>query len=483
MLLDAVPYDEYAAQSMQRRRVGAIRSFIRLIEDKLGARVLFDRRRFMLGKPQLEEVGRFVEQLKERGVITYIGRVEQYPDEPPFRFWSGLCGDPGQCPVGGTSGDDDESALMASLAEALERYTWLTQTDYFSHPLRATVQEMRHHKPFIAPEAFVSFSVQQREAHQHLQLGPNATYQWIRGRSLVSGKNIYVPAQTVSAAIGPRGASGSEPLIRAQTTIGLATWPTAAGARLSGALEVIEREAYMVMWFNQFTLPKVSLERPSLERPSLARLVERCRRYGLVVHAVRMITDAPTHAVCVILEDTSGVAPRFAFGLKAHRSLAYTVEKALMEALRARSAYRRFFLSDAHYQWSPGTPTDKIGHRDRVYYWGDERNAPRLQFLIQGEEREEPRAVWEDDSEEAHLERVLAWCKSNSYECVSVSLGTSAVNPTKLHIEMVVMPDLQPTHLTEWTRHLGGTRLKTVPQQFGYTPRATPFIDEPHPFS
>jgi hypothetical protein len=193
-----------------------------------------------------------------------------------------------------------------------------------------------------------------------------------------------------------------------------------------------------------------------------------------------MPTDAPTHAVCVVVEDESGHAPRFALGLKAHRSLALTVEKALIEALRARRNYRTHFLNGG--TWDPTTPVDEIGHEERLYYWGDPENAPRLQFLIAGKEETMQPSAWEDDTTEEHLSRVIGWCRENALECVSVSMGASAINPTPWHVEMVVMPDLQPVYLSEGMREFGGTRWKSVAQKLGYDAREVPFIDGPHPY-
>jgi hypothetical protein len=56
------------------------------------------------------------------------------------------------------------------------------------------------------------------------------------------------------------------------------------------------------------------------------------------------------------------------------------------------------------------------------------------------------------------------------------------MNVSPWHIEMVVIPELQPIHYSEDLPHIGGARLSEIPTRFGYTPR-TPFIEEPHPFA
>jgi ribosomal protein S12 methylthiotransferase accessory factor len=270
-----------------------------------------------------------------------------------------------------------------------------------------------------------------------------------------------------------------EPHVRNQNTIGLATWPTQIGARLAGAMEVIEREAYMIMWLNQLVLPRINLQPLCDEHPSLAKLIETCARYRMRVHAIRMLTDVPTHAVCVVLEDLSGHAPRFAVGLKANRSLVYAIEKSINEALRARRGYRNYFMQGN--TWDASTPVADIGHRERLYYWGAKPEG--LDVLISGAEETVPHMPWDNDTSEQHYDRIIQWCAQKGFECVSVALTRSPSNPTPFHIEMVALPDLVPTHLRENERAFGAERIRSVPEAFGYQPLDEPFTDSPHPFS
>jgi ribosomal protein S12 methylthiotransferase accessory factor len=477
MLIDGVRFDDAAPKSSWSRGVSG---FLAFIERKLGISALFDKRRIPFGRLDLSEPLQIASKLFDNGVIERYGpAAEDFPDEPPIRLWSCRLNDTEHIYAAGASVDDDKAAFTAALAESLERYIWTMQRDYFRTPVRATTRELAARAPLIAPERFAGFSEEQRSQDPRLALRFDAAYLWIRGTSLVTGKPTYVPAQQVSAAYRSFGSAAGEPLIRKLITNGLATWPTEAGARLAGALECIEREAYMVMWFNQLTLPRANLSSLRKRSASLDTIVARCEKYRLKVHIVPLLTDAPTHVACAVIEDESPLGPRFVLGLKSHRSLARAAEGAILEALRARRFTRR---DEPEKYYDPEKSVDRIGHRGRVYYWAIPEHAKHLEFLVKGELKEVPEAAWEHDTIEQQLKRVVDWCRSNNYEFVSIPLGGSKKNPTRWYIEMVVMPELQPTHLTEEFRHLGGTRLKSVPEKFGYTPRATPFIERPHPY-
>jgi thiazole/oxazole-forming peptide maturase SagD family component len=368
---------------------------------------------------------------------------------------------------------------MAALAEALERYLWFTQEDYFVHPIQATEKEIARTGAYVPLAAWAGFSEEQRKGDPARTLRPDARYLWIKARSLISGKLVYVPAQLMSGKRSRENQQHREPLIRYANTNGLATWPTKVGAHIAGIAELIERESYMVVWLNQLTLPRIDLTARAINDPLLTRALADCKRYRLKVHAVRMVTDAPIHPVYVILEDESTLAPRFTIGLNAHRSLNRAVLKAITEALRARRGYRIYFAAGNTYDLN--TPVDKIGHRDRLYYWGN--HAENLEFLIRGPVVTLPESPWERETDDAYFVRLMQWCTSEHLDCLAISLGDSKKNPTPLHIEMVAIPQLAPTYLREPERAFGSERLRSLAIKCGYAPRAQPFIDHPHPFS
>lgn len=242
-------------------------------------------------------------------------------------------------------------------------------------------------------------------------------------------------------------------------------------------LELVERDAYMVMWLNQLTLPRLDLDDVSARYPSVAPLIDYLARYGLVVHIIPLLTDAPTHALCAVIEDRSGQAPRFSVGLKAHRFLPHALEKAVGEALRARAPMRAPSPEAAH------KDVHDIGHYDRLDYWAAPDNARKLEFMVAGETRPIEQKPWESDTEEQHYARMVAWLRQSGMEGVSVPLTRSRKNVSGLHIEMTLIPALQPVHLSEKAFAQGGERWRRVPQMFGFEARDEMFTAEPHPFA
>ncbi len=481
MLRDVEPFERvWRTLRGDSLGVNAIVSFVQFLEEKFGAQMFYDVSR--LPSPETSDLLEIAERMREAGILLSYGRSHRASDEPPLIQWNTRYREGDEGRAAGASVNDERQALVSALAESLERYLWWESSDYFQKPMVATVRQLEGRGTFTRPESFASFSDAQRQENPHLLITPERVYQWIRGYSFIHKGPVWIPAQIVSPhqAAQRLVRSNMEPVIRQATTTGLATHPAREQALLSGALEIIERDAYMIMWLNQLTLPRVELESLARKRPSLRVLLERCRRYRLRPHVVRMLTDAPAHAFCAVVEDETDNQPRIAIGLKAHGDAATCAEKAIIEALRGRRGARNQLTTSAA---SDSTQSAPVGHYDRLAYWANNERSKKLDFLYAGPVEQLAPASWDEDSAQEHLDRIVQWCASNTYEFATVSLTKSAKNVTNWHIEMVVIPQLQPIHYMESRQYIGGSRLETVPRMLGYSPRTSMFTDEPHPFA
>lgn len=479
MILDGVPYEEVVLQSGENTAPRkAVIAFIRWLEKRLGVQVVYDRRRAFQGYVELAPEVELARRLIKANVIKAIYNFNFPPDLPGVKLWK--CRPTDWTPLyPGGAAVTHKAALVAGLAESMERYLWFTQKDYYKDPVEATEQEMAGRGvPYIPLSSFQSYSKEERARSARYELRSDAKYLWIKAQSLTQGREVYVPAQTVSAAWAQQR---KEPLIREYITTGLATWPTQAGARTAGFLEVVERDAYMITWLNQLSMPKVAVASLRGQNLELDRLVDQIERYRFKLHVVKLCTDAPAHAVSVIIEDTTDTAPKFSVGLKAHFNMAEAVYGALMEAIRANHSNRNYYRRGE--SWDTSFPEEDVGHVERVRYWSVPETAEHLRFLVLGKEELHTGGVWEHDTKEMYLERAIAWCKEKQYDLLCVPLGISKANVTPWYVEMTVVPQLTPTYLYEARRQTGSSRIQSVPLALGYSPRETPFVERPHPFA
>ncbi len=460
-----------------------IRAVISFIEKRLGGQFIYDRALLYGGKDELANLFEIAQVMQNAGIIISYGKTEDIADEPSIFEWYVAYGKHHHGRAGGMSLKSERDALIPALAEALERYLWSFTKDYFESPTNATYREISEKGTAIDPVRFAGYSREQRSARPELTITTDSSFLWIKAQNLILKKDIWVPAQIVSGSYGGSvRRTKSEPIIWTTITNGLATGPTRAFAQLNGTLELIERDAFMIMWLNKITLPRIDLEDLARVHDSIARLLSICNRYRLIVDAVRLATDAPAYAIYAIVRDISGNNPHITVGLKAHRDLAHAVEGAALEAIRMRKNVRSEIKHDPD-ETGGDKKAHNINHSERTHYWQKDNRPAELAWMYAGQFQKSAPEAWDNDSIEGHLARIIKWCATRGYSFATVPLGTKKNNPTEWHVEMVVIPELEPLHQDEHFQYHGTTRRAEVPALCGYTARMNPFIEEPHPFA
>ena len=140
-------------------------------------------------------------------------------------------------------------ARAASIGEALERYAATFVPDGLQTASAAELGDRA-----VAPESFALF-----HDRQHVPGFPFAPFtqstrlSFVEGCSLADGRPAFLPAQLVYLHYGR-----SEPPIGYPTSNGLACGPTLAEAVLAALLEVVERDAMMLVWANRLSLPRLT---------------------------------------------------------------------------------------------------------------------------------------------------------------------------------------------------------------------------------
>lgn len=474
-----VPFGETLLPEISRGSAflhDSVLSFVRAVERKTGGELLVDLSGAPGGNQALFPCTTLAHKLQKAGIITGLFSLRPFPDEPrtegfvaPFAVEE-VAGKAGRGGGGGWHFFDAHAACMSALAEALERYLWKYTGEYFVNERRARECDLPKGS-FVPLARFAGFSDRQRETLAGLKAQPGAEFLWIEGYSHVGRRRILVPAH-VASAFGESRPSKDAPLVRPTVTTGLATAATEEGALVAGALEVIERDAFMVTYLNKIPPPRIDLEALAEEHQSLRHVLEQFKRYRLEAYAFSLLTDSPVHVVGAAILDEHG-GPAFSMGAAARFELVPAIEKALSEALAGRYNIRARNL-----QVLPAPERFKI--EERVSYWARKEHAPRMRWITEGP-IEFPRKLSVPQTSKVKLEVLLSWCREKGYEFVSVDIGRSPRNPTDFSIQFVVIPELQPMHLIESHPCFGGARLAEVPRSLGLEP-ASELNAEPHPF-
>ena len=360
----------------------------------------------------------------------------------------------------GSGSGSARAARAAAIAEAVERYSacWFDDVD----AIVATAAELGDRA--VEPARFALFSERQHRSpgFPYARFTDETRVAWVSAVSLPERDRVLVPAQLVY--LGWTLRPGEERIAHA-TSNGLACGPTFSAAALSGLLELVERDAFMITW-------NARLSWPLLEWPDNLRLAAFERRFvrptGLRVSAVDL--SAFWRVPCVLgvaRSPLSGDAP-FGVGAGAALTVERAVEKAIDEAVRVRS-----WASALRAYGTPPPAREAIREFDEhIHYYAYEEHAAAADFLDASEERRDVSSI----PTVTAVESVRAY---------AVDVTAPDVRAAGLRVVKVVAPELCALDVVHACRFLGGRRLYDEPARLGMRARALredEINPDPHPF-
>ena len=142
-------------------------------------------------------------------------------------------------------------ALAAAIGEAAERYA----AAYIpaSHMIAATAAELGG--TAVDPASFALFDDAQYEqpGFHFRRFTPHTRVRWSPAFRLPGGEPAYVPTQLVHLLAD----SHDDTPVGYATSSGMACGATLEEAILSGLLELVERDAFLLAWYDRLSLPLV----------------------------------------------------------------------------------------------------------------------------------------------------------------------------------------------------------------------------------
>ncbi len=382
----------------------------------------------------------------------------------------------------GSGAIDWQRARVAAAGEALERYClglW-----HADNLVQASYDEVREHA--IAPESLTLFSDKQYAMpdFRYSLFSHDSQMSWVWGCSLVTKKPRLVPACCVYMPYQPQK---GEICIQGSITTGAAAGCSLEEAILSGMLEVIERDAFTIVWLNQLPAPQVDLG--TIKNPSLRQFLDRIYSSDLKLCLNYITTDIGVPVFLGLLEDEAGNQPVTAAGAAAHLdpevAVLKTVEEAVLTRDLAKILVQKERMSDS---FSLRAFEDLVDFNDHVllHAWDESLRGAR-DFLLNSPQSLALQDIPNRSSSDVleNIATCLEALSDKDTDVIVVDITTPDVEEAGFKVVKVVMPGLQPLNGNFNYRRLGGRRLYEVPKLLGYTEKTTQESDlnpYPHPF-
>jgi ribosomal protein S12 methylthiotransferase accessory factor len=414
------------------------------------------------------------------GIVRDVGELMRMPDDARLvrvgcRLADSLATVGARLEVHpGGSGTSRDEALAAALGETAERYsgTFVAECDL----VLGTASE-------LGPEAVDPARFALHSPAQYAQPGfpfrpftRETQVRWVRGFRLPDGEPALLPHQLVSLRFRHAAELG-ETAIGYTTSNGLACGATLEEAVLAGLLELTERDAFMIVWANRLSLPR-------LDWSAHAELAAHDARYlapsGLARAAIDLsaFMDVPT---------VLGVVRAGAVAVGA--ASAPTVEAAWRRALAeafAVHAWGRALAAEGRCSRRDDF-ADVERFDDHVRLYTDPRFAVHADFLDDADESRDIRSIppLEGGTPLGLIEALTGRLAARGVVAYCVEVTAPDVRAAGLRVAKVVAPELCALDAAHQGRFLGGRRLYEEAHALGL--RAEPLAPDdvnpyPHPF-
>jgi ribosomal protein S12 methylthiotransferase accessory factor len=365
-------------------------------------------------------------------------------------------------------------AIVRACGESIERYC-----SAFFDPMAlrlASEDELRAHGDrFVSVHDVYPFADWQyaSEGFPYARVD-GQRLRWVPGTSAVTGEEVWLPASCVyvpylfDAAV--------EPFTHMPISTGLAAGPTLDACIEKGILEILERDALMLVWYARTEAPRIDVDSCRGRDAAIDQLLEAQRPGGPTWHLSLLTLDVDVPVIGATLIDP-GRRPLTSFGISADRDPERAVLLALEEAALTRVLlHRSEELRDPEYVQ---TRYDTLrGHllahassaplRERLRFMTDDGPLITLDELVA---REATKTTTVEERIRAHGD-----------EPIWVDVTTEDVADFALRVARTVIAGMQPLDNDHRYRFLGGRRLLEVPAQRGYPLALDELNPDPHPF-
>jgi ribosomal protein S12 methylthiotransferase accessory factor len=351
--------------------------------------------------------------------------------------------------TGAGKGKTAVSAMIRAVGEAVERYSASRLDDATLR--RATVDELRDEGSAVLAPSDLCFYGEEAAARcdfPYARVSDKAELDWVLGHFLDRGALVYVPAL---CAFFDYPAPPSE-LFCQVTSNGLAAGATSGDASFRAALELLERDAFMMTWIARRPARRVRLDATidPVTREVARQLGERGARLE-----VYLLEGAPKVATVMAVGYGDGHRwPGATVALAAHPSPHAAVEKAVLEQAHSGPYFARMMIDGT--RRVPERPEDVHSLDDHAIYYFPKQRAGAFAFLDEGGQID---ARELDEPEDPGIEGVKEQLRAAGLRIAIVDLTSADLAPTPFRVVRAVGARFVQIHFGHSLAQLANPRL------------------------
>jgi ribosomal protein S12 methylthiotransferase accessory factor len=401
------------------------------------------------------QIERLLELVSERvGLVRQLSRVMRAADEPqpPVLYAATLSNfDFKRAPPiergAAGKGITESEAIGGAIGEAVERYcaSHVDRQRLYRTPLGEAPAGA------ILPQDCTLYSEAQyrRPGFPHMRPTPELAIDWVRATELPDGRETWVPAVAVymhGNTVMPGDA------LFTPSSSGLAAGTSVVEAVRSGLCELIERDAFLVMWMNRLAVPELAVD---AHDDVLAGIVGHYACFGVELRLFDLTTDVgiPVVMALALAGDTAG--PAAVVGLGCHLDPQVAALRAAFEVCQVRPSQMR------RQNARTLAASEVRGIEDHSAFFAQRASLPELDFLLQGGRRRRLADLGSLAKADAgtDLATCVAALRKIGCRVAYAELTTADLAGYPIHVVRTLATGLQPIHFGDGLARLGSARL------------------------
>jgi len=376
---------------------------------------------------------------------------------------------------------DPKRAIMKAVGESIERYC----PAHFKYEDFTLAAYNDLNCEAVHPADFALFSEKQYAEPDFPFSLPTAStpLRWVSAYSISHDRPVLVPASFVY--IPYYSDPLYEPLTHNPISTGLACGSNLAPAICKAILEVIERDAFMIMWQNQLPCSRIDLS--TVNDPFIQSILNELHVLPVECQAYLIPSDMEVPMIMVLLRNTTGHSPHTVIGMSADLNPSKALMLALEEVCLSWLGMGRYVIGKTDYKPAKDYKDVNTLILHALAHAVDPDLGKSLEFINPSGKLIPFQDVQNvsDENMVNNIQTLVDKLKEKDLNVVVKDLTTVDVDEAGFKVIRVVVPGMQPLDNNHAHRYLGGTRLYEVPCQMGL--RKQPITEEnvnpyPHMF-
>lgn len=274
---------------------------------------------------------------------------------------------------------------------------------------------------------------------------------WIKGRCLTNDISAYIPAHLVYLNYSWKN---KEQILSPIISTGASAGFDYDSTVLRGIYEVIERDAFMTIYLNKISAPRIKIT--TINNAEIKSLDVLLKKYQLELCIFDFTHDLKIPVYVSIIMDRTGRGPAISVGAKCGfnpiDSIIGSIEEAFMARLWLKKRANAFISNNNSLPWWPMS-------------WWPLSMIKKLDFLIKSSPMIPLTRKYIHQNN--NLEYILKSLKEKNYDVYLHDNSLPFLKKRRLLSVKVIIPKLQPLYLDVKNKKINKIRLDTVARYFG----------------